>query len=170
MDIKNSELIDIDFIFEMYKVATEYQKQRVIDIWPEFDKEMVKNEIIEKRQFKLIIKNQIVCVWVVTFDDPYIWGEKNNSKSIYIHRLATHKDHRGNNFALKVVEWAKEYALKNNKKYIRLDTVGHNKKLIKHYTNCGFKFLGLTQLSVSENLPDHYQNASVSLFEIEIKS
>ena len=130
MDIKNSELIDIDFIFEMYKVATEYQKQRVIDIWPEFDKEMVKNEIIEKRQFKLIIKNQIVCVWAVTFDDPYIWGEKNNSKSIYIHRLATHQNHRGNNFALKLVGWAKEYALKNDKKYIRLDTVGHNKKLI----------------------------------------
>ena len=168
MIIKNSELIDIDFIFEMYHIATEYQKQRVIDIWPKFDREMVKNEILEKRQFKLIIKKQIVCIWAVTFDDPYIWGEKNNSKSIYIHRLATHQNHRGNNFALKLVEWAKNYASKLNKKYIRLDTVGHNKKLIKHYTNCGFKFLGLTQLSISKNLPDHYQNAIVSLFEIEL--
>ena len=146
MIIKNSELIDIDFIFEMYCVATEYQKQRVIDVWPEFDREMVKNEIIEKRQFKLIIKKQIACIWAVTFDDPYIWGKKNNSESIYIHRLATHKDYRGNNFALKVVEWSKEYALKHDKKYIRLDTVGHNKKLISHYTHCGFEFLGLTQL------------------------
>ena len=168
MIIKNSELIDIDLIFEMYRIATEYQKQRVDDIWPEFDREMVKNEIIEKRQFKLIIKKQITCVWALTYSDPYIWEEKNNSKSIYIHRLATHQNHRGNNFALKVVEWAKEYALKNNKKYIRLDTVGHNKKLIKHYTNCGFKFLGLTQLSVSKYLPGHYQNASVSLFEIKL--
>ena len=41
MIIKNSEINDIDFIFEMYKVATEYQKKRVIDIWPEFDREMV---------------------------------------------------------------------------------------------------------------------------------
>ena len=168
MIIKNSELIDIDFIFEMYCVATEYQKQRVIDVWPEFDREMVKNEIIEKRQFKLIIKKQIACIWAVTFDDPYIWGKKNNSESIYIHRLATHKDYRGNNFALKVVEWSKEYALKHDKKYIRLDTVGHNKKLISHYTHFGFEFLGLTQLSVSKNLPDHYQNASVSLFEIKL--
>ena len=105
MIIKNSEINDIDFIFEMYKVATEYQKKRVIDIWPEFDREMVKKEIIEKRQFKLIIDNEIVCIWAVAYDDPYIWGEKNNSKSIYIHRLATHRNHRGNNFASKVVEW-----------------------------------------------------------------
>lgn len=168
MIIKNSEINDIDFIFEMYKVATEYQKKRVIDIWPEFDRVMVKKEIIEKRQFKLIIDNEIVCIWAVAYDDPYIWGEKNNSKSIYIHRLATHRNHRGNNFASKVVEWGKKYALQLKKKYIRLDTVGHNKKLIQHYSNCGFKFLGLTQLSESENLPDHYQNAIVSLFEIKI--
>ena len=62
MIIKNSELIDIDFIFEMYHIATEYQKQRVIDIWPKFDREMVKNERLEKRQFKLIIKKQILIL------------------------------------------------------------------------------------------------------------
>jgi len=168
MVIKNSELKDIDFIFEMYREATEYQKKRVIHIWPEFDREMVRNEIIEKRQFKLIIDNKIACIWAVTFDDRYIWGEKNNSESIYIHRLATHKNYRGNNFAFKVVEWSKNYASNLNKKYIRLDTVGHNKKLIYHYTNCGFRFLGLTKLSISKHLPDHYQNASVSLFEIEL--
>ena len=166
MIIKNSELIDIDFIFEMYRVAAEYQKKRVIDYWPVFEREMVKNEIVEKRQFKLIIKKNIACVWAITFDDTFIWGEKHNTESIYIHRIAAHENYRGNNFGLKIVEWAKEYALKHNKKYIRLDTVGYNKKLISYYSKCGFNFLGLTQLSIYKGLPKHYQNASVSLFEI----
>jgi len=168
MVIKNSELIDIDLIFEMYHVATEYQKERVIDYWPDFDREMVRNEVIEKRQFKLILEDNIACVWAITFDDPYIWGAKNNTESIYIHRIATNKKFRGNNFALKIVKWAKQYAQKYDKKYIRLDTVGYNEKLINHYSKCGFEFLGITNLSATKKLPDHYQNASVSLFEIKL--
>ena len=168
MKIINSEIKDIDLIFDMYKEATDYQKERVIYHWPNFDRQMVKKELIEKRQFKLIIDNTVACVWAIAFDDPLIWGKMNNSESIYIHRIAVHKDYRGNNFALKIVTWAKEFARKNQKFYIRLDTVGLNEKLISHYTKCGFKFLGLTQLGDVKGLPDHYINAKVSLFEIKL--
>ena len=54
----------------------------------------------------------------------------------------------------------------NNKEFIRLDTVGENKGLIKHYQSCGFNFLGVFKLANTQGLPQHYHNASVSLFEI----
>jgi hypothetical protein len=40
--------------------------------------------------------------------------------------------------------------------------------LINHYTKCGFEFLGLSKLSNTINLPAHYQNATVSLFQITV--
>ena len=72
------------------------------------------------------------------------------------------------NLFLEIVKWAKDYAKANNKKFIRLDTVGENKGLINHYQKCGFRFLGLFKLTDTRGLPSHYHNASVSLFEISL--
>lgn len=68
----------------------------------------------------------------------------------------------------KIVRWAIEYATQHGKRFVRMDTVGENHKLIKHYTGCGFQFLGLSQLTNTEGLPQHYHNAVVSLFELEV--
>lgn len=49
-----------------------------------------------------------------------------------------------------------------------MDTVGENIGLIKYYQKCGFSFLGLSALEDTTRLPDHYQNATVSLTELAI--
>lgn len=169
MHIENATLSDLDFIFTLYRHATAYQQARKSVAWPEFDQELIKTEIAEKRQWKMIEDGNIVCIWATTFDDPLIWEEKNIDPSVYIHRIATNPDHRRHNLVQKIVDWSRDYAKANQKKYVRLDTVGRNEKLIEHYTNCGFDFLGLIKLKNTEGLPAHYDGASVSLFELKIK-
>lgn len=110
----------------------------------------------------------VVAVFAITFNDPIIWGVKDEQPSIYIHRIATHPDYRGNNFVKQIVAWAKEYCKENNRKFIRLDTWGDNEKLIQHYKNCGFTFLGLSPEMKSDSLPKHYDSLRLSLFEIQI--
>jgi ribosomal protein S18 acetylase RimI-like enzyme len=168
MIITNSSLKDIEEIFKLYRLATEYQKTRGAVLWPEFETSLVINEIEEQRQWKIIVDDSIACVFATTFNDPYIWEEKDKDPSVYIHRIATHQEHRGSNFVTAIVEWAKAYAKENNRKFIRLDTVGENKGLINYYKKCGFNFLGLFKLGNTKGLPAHYHNASVSLFEIEL--
>ena len=168
MNIQNSTINDHAFIFELYEIATAYQKERYEVSWPSFDPQMVTSEILENRQFKLLIDGQIACVWAITYDDPLIWEEKNIDPSIYIHRIATNPNFRGQNFVKIIVDWAKAFAKKEHKNYIRLDTVGENIKLISHYTKCGFDFVGLLKLKNTKDLPAHYHNATVSLFEIQI--
>lgn len=51
-----------------------------------------------------------------------------------------------------------------------MDTVGNNPGLINYYTKCGFDFLGLLKLKNTKGLPAHYNNATVSLFQISISS
>ena len=171
MQVENSTADDISEIFRLYSIATEYQKaKKTVVVWPEFDRQLVETEIEEQRQWKLIIDNKIACVWAVTFSDEQIWGERNKDAAIYIHRIATNPDFRGRNFVANIVNWAKSYAKKINKDFVRLDTLGNNTKLIEHYKNAGFDFLGLFNLANTEGLPGHYQNNDPAcLFEIKLK-
>ena len=68
----------------------------------------------------------------------------------------------------KIVEWAKPHAASLNKKYVRLDTLGDNHRLIAYYKAAGFSFLGMFSMKNTEGLPAHYQKAPACLFEIEL--
>ncbi len=168
LKILNSTPQDLPEIFRLYGLATEFQKRTFPEnTWPTFERELVETEIQEKRQFKIIIDDQIACVWAITFSDPQIWEERDNDPSIYIHRIAANPDFRGRKFVAKIIEWARAYANYHQKNFIRMDTCGDNQKLIKHYTDCGFDFLGMAQLKNTDELPSHYQGADVCLFEIK---
>jgi len=168
MKIINCIPKDIDEIFKLYKTATDFQKTKFNFHWPEFDRKLIETEILENRQWKIIIQDQIACVWATTFSDPQIWEERNNDPSIYIHRIATNPLFRGQNLVLQIINWAKDYAIINGKEYIRLDTVGDNIGLINYYEKCGFIFLGLYKLKNTNGLPAHYNNAVVSLFQLSL--
>ncbi|MEO6348745.1 MAG: GNAT family N-acetyltransferase [Aquaticitalea sp.] len=170
MLIINSKLNDIPEIFRLYKLATEFQKIKFPkNQWPEFDKELITAEVVENRQFKLIIETKIACVWAITYSDAQIWEDSENDTSIYIHRIATNPEFRGNNFVQAIVDWSKNYASNHNKQFIRMDTCGKNERLISHYKNSGFNFLGMKKLKNTSELPSHYHNAEVCFFEIELK-
>jgi len=166
MEIHNSDIEDIDNIFCLYKTATDFQKKKAAAPWPDFDRELIKKEIGEKRQWKIVIDGKVACVWATTESDPQIWLKKNDEPAIYIHRISTDPHFRGQSLVKEIVKWSKIYAKEKNKKYVRMDTVGENSGLINHYTKCGFDFLGLSELKDTTALPAHYHNATVSLFQI----
>jgi predicted GNAT family N-acyltransferase len=169
MTIKNVSIVDIDDVFRLYKIASEYQREKKkVIVWPNFDRNMVETEITEKRQFKMLIENEVVCIWAITFNDEQIWEEKNKDSAIYIHRIATSPNFRGKKMVAKIVDWAKQFADEKEIQFIRLDTLGNNTRLIEHYKEAGFDFLGMHTLKDTSNLPEHYQEAPVCLFEIDL--
>src|SRR5687767_5246140 len=147
LKIENCVMDDINMILSLYEEARTLQTHKGMVVWPLFKKEFVAREINEQRQWKLVIDNAIACNWAITFEDKDIWGHKDKNDSIYIHRIATNPGFRGNRFIDKIVEWAKQYAAQLGKQFIRLDTLGNNRGLIKHYTSAGFKFLGMFKLA-----------------------
>ena len=170
MTIENCDVSDIDEIFWLYAIASAYQQTKNVIVWPTFKKSLVETEIAEKRQWKLVIDGIIACNWAVTFSDAEIWEERNNDAAVYIHRIATNPGCRGKNFVAIIVAWAKLFAKNNGKNFVRLDTLGNNVKLIEHYTNAGFKFLGIFKLANTQSLPEHYQKEpDCCLFEIKLQ-
>lgn len=167
-EIRHSNLEDLELIFDFYSIAIEYQKPRFKNHWPQFSREMVKKELEENRQFQLLVNGEVACVWAVAFSDPEIWGERNREAAVYLHRIATHTNYRGRQLVKIIANWAIAFGKASQKDFVRMDTVGDNKKLIAHYQKCGFTYLGLSQLKNTNTLPAHYYNAVVSLFEIKV--
>jgi len=171
MEIKNCLLSDTKEIVSLYEAARNLQIQRKMVVWPFFEDDFIENEIKEQRQWKIVIDNQIACNWVITFEDQEIWGERDNKDSIYIHRICTKPMFRGNRYIDEIVKWSGHYAKQAGKRFIRLDTLGNNTKLIEHYTSAGFTFLGMVELTDTANLPAHYQKeTNCCLFEIDLQN
>lgn len=169
MIISNSTLDDIPEIFRLYSLATEYQKVAFPgNIWPEFNQDFIATEVLENRQFKIVINQKIAAIWAITYNDAQIWEERENNDAIYLHRIATNPEFRGNNFVKMISDWSKDFGKKEHKKFIRMDTCGQNDRLINHYKSCGFEFLGMHRLKDSNGLQEHYQDAEVCFFEIEL--
>ena len=141
MKITSCTINDIESIFKLYKLASDYQKQKkTVVVWPDFKRSLIETEIKENRQWKMIIDGKIACIWAIAFQDEQIWEEKNKDSAIYIHRIATNPNFRGRDFVSKIVTWSKDYAKSIDKQFVRLDTLGNNVKLIEHYKNAGFDF------------------------------
>jgi hypothetical protein len=167
--IQNCLMSDTDNILSLYQSARDLQTDKGMVVWPIFQKDLIEKEIAELRQWKLVIENVIVCNWAITFSDKDIWEEKDKNDSIYIHRIATNPAFGGNRYIHNIVTWAKEYAKEKEKKFVRLDTLGNNTKLIEHYISAGFQFLGIFELADTSNLPGHYQKEpNCCLFEIDL--
>ncbi len=169
MKIENSTIRDIQEILNLYDHAIAYQNRMKAVAWPTFTYDQIIPEVNNGQQWKILIDNKIACVWMTTFDDPHIWGDKNQQPAVYIHRIAVNPNFRGQNLTKKIIHWAHAFAKEKQKEYIRLDTAGYNQKLINYYTQCGFNFLGADPLANTSNLPLHYHNTPVCLFEMKVK-
>lgn len=169
MQIQNSTTKDIPEIFRLYGIASAYQRSKqTVVVWPDFEQQLVETEVAENRQWKIILEEKIACVWATTFSDEQIWEERNADAAVYIHRIATNPEFRGNNFVSIIVDWARQYAKDNGKDFVRLDTLGNNTRLIGLYTSAGFHFLGMFDLKNTAGLPTHYNNVPACLFEIKL--
>lgn len=171
MAIINCLTCDADEILSLYEEARNLQIQKQMVTWPFFEKAFIEKEIQEQRQWKIIIENVIACNWAITFEDKEIWEGKDKNDAIYIHRICTNPSFRGKRYIDTIAEWSAKYAKQIGKRFVRLDTLGNNTRLIKHYTSAGFEFLGMVRLTDTESLPAHYQKEpNCCLFEIDLKA
>jgi GNAT superfamily N-acetyltransferase len=169
MTIQQCQLRDTDTILSLYEEARNLQTERKMVVWPYFENTFIQKEIREGRQWKLVVNDVVACNWAITFEDKEIWEEKDQNDAVYIHRICTHPKFRGNRYIDIIVDWAKAYALQQNKRFVRLDTLGDNRKLIHHYTSAGFDFLGMFELTHTATLPAHYQQEpNCCLFQLEV--
>jgi ribosomal protein S18 acetylase RimI-like enzyme len=167
MNIKTANKNDIVKIYELYEMATAYQKTVSDKQWEGFEQALIEKEIEENRLWKIYNDNQFLCVFSINFNDKLFWGEKDKQPSIYIHRIALNTNFKGLSIMTKIIYWAKSYCVENEKQFIRMDTWGENTKLIDYYKKCGFEHIETIDLGNTTGLPSHYKG-KLALLEMKI--
>lgn len=170
MRILQSNPEDIGEIFRLYHCAQDFQRsKKTVVVWPDFERKLVETEIAEGRQYKVLVDDKIAAVFAIAHSDEEIWQENNRDRAVYIHRIATNPEFRGQNFVKTIADWAKKYAEVHQINFVRLDTLDRNEVLIKVYTAAGFEFLGMFDVKDAHKLPEHYQRGlQAALFEIKV--
>ena len=106
MEIINSTLADLEFIFHLYNSAIKYQKKKGYDLWPQFSRQLIETDINENRHWKIMEDKEIVCILSVMYNDPVIWGiEKNKDPSVYLHRIAINPLYKGKKVMTIIKNW-----------------------------------------------------------------
>ncbi|WP_020615509.1 GNAT family N-acetyltransferase [Paenibacillus daejeonensis] len=87
------------------------------------------------------LNQSIVGTYIITWSDPLIWKELDNSKSGYIHRFAVNRDYQGLGIGKVLLQTAEEQIKQNGKTTIRLDCMAENARLNQYYRDLGFTYI-----------------------------
>lgn len=109
--------------------------------------------------------NTLAGYFSVALSDGLIWGAKERGDAIYIHRMCVNPACKGGNLTLSILEWARVHASSLGRKFVRMDTWADNKRLVHYYIDCGFHYIGDRQLGEVPELPSHYSNTNLALFQ-----
>ena len=149
-----AELSQIEQILEVTKACGEKMNAEGISQWNETypNVEVFQNDIERGELYVFILEavpdgrqEMVACIVISTeMDEKYksVNWLSQTSDHYYIHRLAVHPDYQGNGIARKLIDFAEDLAVQNNKVSIRLDTFSKNLRNQKFYEVRDYKRLG----------------------------
>lgn len=168
--VVNTEVNDLDFIYSLFDEAISYQKRKEYPVWAGYDKKVLKNDIRNKLQYKIVIDHNIACIFSICYSDKIIWGEREKGDSLYLHRVAVNPCYKGQKHFGEILNWCVSYAAKSELQNIRMDTWADNLNLINYYKSFGFRIVGKLTTPDSKKLPIPQRNNKVVLLEFEIEN
>lgn len=166
--IINTTKEDLDMIFFLFEQAMELQGKNGYKVWDNIDVAGLNKDIANGLQYKILRGNEILCIFSIQYNDPFIWLDRDQGDAIYLHRIVVNPKFKGQKQFEKVLNWAKQLARQNNLKFVRMDTWAENKKIIDYYKLFGFEFVEYFKTSNSTELPTQNRNLNVALLEMKV--
>jgi ribosomal protein S18 acetylase RimI-like enzyme len=147
LHIRNATSQDIDSLLIITKACAQHMIEKKIFQWNEHypNRAAFEQDVVRKELYVLLEANEIIgCIVISTLMDKeykavhWLSPDGNN---LYIHRLAIHPKAQGKGYAQFLMDFAENYAIKNNYHSIRLDTFSKNLRNQKFYELRGYKKL-----------------------------
>lgn len=150
--IRKAEKTDIAAIADTYTELLTYEKQHnsysnwKLGVYPTID---VPESKVPTGTMYVLEENNEICASMVLNNDQapeysdIVWKYSAAGEQVLvIHTLCIPPQKSGKGYGRKMVEFAKEYALKYGCTVIRIDTYAHNEPAKKLYQKNGFRIAG----------------------------
>ena len=148
MKIRLAKNDDIKRIVEIANACADHMISKGIFQWDKDypNKETFKTDLDQGTLFTIEDKHEILgCICISLNIDEFYKSVKwitETNKNVYVHRLAIHPQYQGRGLALKLMNYANEFAIQNNCESIRLDTFSGNPRNNKFYILQGYTKIG----------------------------
>tara|TARA_R110000868_G_scaffold366212_1_gene629129 strand:- start:148 stop:648 length:501 start_codon:yes stop_codon:yes gene_type:complete len=146
--MRAAKISEIPDILKITKACALQMSENGIHQWNEHypSKTAFENDINRNELFVLEENSKIIGTIVIStlMDHEYLpikWLTPNQN-NVYIHRLAVHPEYQGKGFAQKMMDYAEDYARKENYISVRLDTFSQNHRNQRFYEARGYQKLG----------------------------
>jgi ribosomal protein S18 acetylase RimI-like enzyme len=160
--------VDLNIIIDLFEQAMKLQGKNGYKVWEYIDKEGLERDIEKGLQYKILSGHDLLCIFSVQYNDPYIWRERDKNDAVYLHRIVVNPKFKGQKQFEKVLNWAKDFAKANNLTYIRMDTWADNRKIIEYYQSFGFNIVENYKTGDNPELPIQNRNLHVTLLELQV--
>ena len=167
-EILNSEISDLDFACYLFIEAIKYQERKGYPLYKSSDRPLLKNDIENACHYKLMIDDDIACMFSAIRSDELIWREKNKDKAIYLHRIVVNPKYKGRKLLGEILDWTKQKAKEDDALYIRIDTWADNPDLVNYYTRFGFEVIEYFKIPDIEDVPINCRGNKVVLMEYSL--
>lgn len=168
IQIINTTMSDLGTVHLLFDQAIELQGKNGYKVWEGIDNNGLEKDIMEALQYKIVKGKDVLCIFSILYNDPFIWGDRDKGDALYLHRIVVNPNFKGQKQFQKVLDWAKEHAKQNNLKFLRMDTWADNKKIIDYYQSFGFEFIENLTTPDTPELPIQNRNLNVALLELKL--
>jgi GNAT superfamily N-acetyltransferase len=168
IEIINTELTDLEQIFELFEHSINYQEKKGYPVWRNYDKSAIATDIENKNQYKIVVDSTTAIVFSVRYSDKVIWRELDKGNSIYLHRIVVNPTLKGQRLFGSILNWAIDHSKQKGFSTIRMDTWAANPTIIDYYKSFGFSFIENYTTPDSEELPVHNRNLALALLEYKL--
>lgn len=139
LKIEKGTLSDLNELFKIYLNGKNKLEKYGIYQWSNNYPTRLIIESDLKKGVLFILKNGKEIIGAINISEEQepeyetLKWEFDNSKVLVIHRLVIDPKHQGNGYARKLMDFAENFAVKNNYSSIRLDAYSQNKRVIDFY-------------------------------------
>ncbi|WIV20322.1 GNAT family N-acetyltransferase [Paenibacillus polygoni] len=142
--IRSASLSEAPIILNLWQNSAKWLNSKGIYQWrPEFFNVDQVIEFLTNGSDVYIaeLNSEAVGTYIITWSDPYIWGELDNNDSGYIHRFAVNRDYIGKKIGYTLLKTAEQQIKTKGKTFVRLDCMAANNKLNAYYQDYGFNYI-----------------------------
>ena len=153
MMIRRATLADLDRLMPIFDEARRTIAELGIDQWQNGypQRSVIENDIKRRESFLCELDENICGTFVMllegekTYDKIYggEWLTGDSQKYVAIHRVAIPVTYRGQGIAAKIIAYAEEYARKNGRSSLRIDTHEGNAVMRRMLEKNGFSYCGV---------------------------
>lgn len=166
MDVQPASIDDLSRIQAAYAEDRRRQREYGTLVWPEFADASLMAEILSRQLFCVMENDAMVGTFAIAYEDSAVWGDRDRSAHVYLHRIARSPSSTSRGFLGAIVDWACVHSRELQREGVRMDTAAASSQLVEYYERAGFVIVGRHLIGPDPTLPAHYHGTEVALLEM----